>query len=108
MKRVVPTEAYEHKRFVDYCRMKGYELHHSPNETASKRQGVKNKSNGTSAGFPDFLVYRNGKQYAIEMKRRSGGRISKEQKRWIQLLATIGPAKVCNGFEEAKSFLEDV
>lgn len=84
-------------------------LFHTPNGGhRSKRQGALLKLTGVKAGVPDLFlpVPRNGKHgLFIEMKvaDRKKGRVSKEQKQWIDALITQGyEAKVCYGFEEAR------
>ena len=74
----------------------------------SKRQGALLKLTGVKPGVPDLFlpVPRKGKHgLFIEMKvaDRKKGRVSKEQKQWIEALITQGyEAKVCYGFEEAR------
>lgn len=69
-----------------------------------KRQGVKK-------GVPDLClpVPRHGRHgLYIEMKRISGGIVSKEQKDWIAYLNSQGyVAVVCKGFEEARQAILD-
>jgi len=84
-------------------------LHHIPNggkrsaltATILKREGVK-------AGVPDlFLPVARGGYHGlyIEMK-KEGGRLSKNQKRWIKELIKQGyRAAVCFGFEPARKEL---
>lgn len=84
-------------------------LFHTPNGGhRSKRQGALLKLTGVRAGVPDlFLPVARGGYHGlfIEMKvaDRKKGRVSKEQKQWIDDLITQGyDAKVCYGFEEAR------
>lgn len=82
---------------------------HIPSETFTKSWAVKrkNKIMGVRKGFPDYCVITPSDVYFIEMKRSKGGVVSKEQQDWIELLKANGiKAKVCNGFNEAKKFLE--
>lgn len=64
------------------------------------------------AGLPDlFIIYKKNdlkKAVFIEMKRKQGGTVSKEQKEWIKLLnETDGlQAYVAKGFDEAKQILD--
>ena len=74
---------------------------------------AKLKASGLSKGFPDLEVFiGNGKSLYIEMKRKKGGVVSEEQKKWITWLNDNGySAKVCHGADEAieyvKGFLDD-
>lgn len=76
-----------------------------PAEAANlKRQGVK-------AGVPDmFLPVSRGTSHGlfIELKRRKGGRVSDEQRRWLNELERQGfAARVCKGADEAmKTMIE--
>ena len=106
-----PTEAEEGRAFVAYLRLKGYRFHHSANETGSGRgakfQGIRNKQQGVSKGFPDYLVWKDGKMLAVELKRLRGSSTSSEQKEWLAFLNSVGvPAKICKGWVAAKDFVE--
>ena len=83
--------------------------------------GMKLKSEGLKAGFPDLFLYvaRHGYHgLAIEMKRpeikrlykelnQSKGRVRPEQNKWHELLRTEGYAVVvCYGFEHARQVIE--
>jgi hypothetical protein len=105
-----PSEDFEAKRLTAYLTARGWRHTHIANETASKRQAVKNKSMGTSRGVPDYLIiHPKAGLVFIELKRARGGRISAFQKEWIEALNTAGvPARVCNGFNECKKWLEEL
>ena len=68
-------------------------------------QVVRMKMAGLNRGVPDLLIFepRNGKVgLAIEMKRKTGGQLSPEQKWWLaELEKRNWVAIVCNGAEEA-------
>lgn len=74
---------------------------------------AKLKASGLSKGFPDLEVFiGNGKSLYIEMKRKKGGVVSEEQKKWIDWLNGNGySAKVCHGADEAieyvRGFIDD-
>lgn len=107
----VPTEAQEGRTFVAYLRIKRYRFTHIANETGSgqsaKFQGIRNKQQGTSKGFPDYLIIVAGRLIAIELKRRKGGKVSPEQKDWLAALNAVGiEAVVCNGAAEAIAAVE--
>ena len=67
---------------------------------------AKLKMEGVKAGLPDMALFcRRGKYGAlfIELKRADGGRVSAEQKAWIERLRNYGySAVICRGAEEAK------
>lgn len=101
-----PTEAQEQAAVVEFCDWAGIPVFHIPNggyrhqHTAYqlKRQGVK-------PGVPDLCVpvAREGCHgLYVEMKRAKGGRLSAEQRGWIELLRENGyRAEVCHGADEA-------
>lgn len=109
----VPTEAQEARLLVAYLRIKGYRFAHIANETGSGRsarfQGIRNKQQGVSKGFPDYLVVVNNKVIAIELKRIKGSSTSKEQKEWIEVLNKSGiSAYIAKGADEAIKIIESV
>lgn len=71
---------------------------------------AKLKASGLSKGFPDLEVFiGNGKSLYIEMKRKKGGVVSEEQKKWIDWLNDNGySAKVCHGADEAIEYVREV
>ena len=64
------------------------------------------KAEGVRAGFPDLiLAWPIAPYYVlfIEMKRTKGGKLSDDQRGWLQGLQKRGYAcAVCKGFDEAK------
>lgn len=108
MKRKVPSEALECERLVAYLRARGLLFTHVPNENKSQTARIKNARLGTSAGFPDYAIFfPMGRALFIEMKRRKGGRLSKEQREWIDNLQARGhDAVVCAGYEDARQEVE--
>ena len=68
------------------------------------------KATGVKAGFPDILlpVSRHGyHSLAIELKRQKGGRVSPEQKAWIEYLKSQGWfVDICHGASEAIERIE--
>lgn len=66
---------------------------------------------GVRAGVPDMClpVPRGGYgALYIELKRRKGGRVSEEQRVWIDALNRAGnKAVICKGFDEAKAAIEE-
>lgn len=109
----VPTEAEEARTLVAYLRVRGYKFTHIANETGSGRgarfQGIRNKQQGVSPGFPDYIILVNDNIIFIELKRTKGGVLSQAQKDWIAALEEAGQTvRVCKGAEEAIKFIEEV
>lgn len=121
---LVPYEEDEQMAFVQWCRIMGLIVHHSGNEiggstSAIKARAIKMKKMGTSKGFPDLLVFipitgatgeiDSYQMCAIEMKRRKGGTVSKDQKRWLEILQASGAmSAVCHGADEAIAFIDAI
>lgn len=89
-----------------------YLLHHIPNGGArSARTGARLKAQGVKPGVPDIcLPVARGDKHGlyIELKRRSGGRVSPAQCWWIDELKKQGfAAFVCCGWEEARTTIID-
>lgn len=121
-KTVVPYESDEQMAFVQWCRLNHILVHHSPLEfnsssRAVKTRAVRMKKMGTSKGFPDLLVFipvygMTGdvdcyQMCAVEMKRKTNGRVSAEQKEWLRVLTESGVlCSVCKGADEAINFVE--
>lgn len=106
-----PTEAQEAATLVAFLRTRGYKFHHSPNETGqtmeARRRAVRMKREGTSKGFPDYLVLVPGTALGIELKRRKGSNITQEQRDWIDALNAAGiPSIIAKGAEEAIKFVQ--
>jgi len=86
-------------------------LFHVPNGGARDiRVAAQLKSEGVKKGVPDlFLMAPRGGYHglAIELKRRGGGRVSPEQKDWIERLNAQGyRATVCFGWNDARQTIE--
>ena len=66
---------------------------------------------GVKAGVPDMClpVPRGGYgALYIELKRKRGGRVSEQQRVWIDALNRVGNrAVICYGFDEAKKAIEE-
>jgi hypothetical protein len=107
----VPTEQQEAEALAAYCRVKGYAFTHIPNETGSDpaaiRRAIRMKRAGVSKGFCDYLIFKDGQSFAIELKRQRGGTVSAEQRVWLAILSAHGfRAAICHGFQESIEFLE--
>jgi hypothetical protein len=73
--------------------------------------GKKLKAEGVKRGVPDlFLPVPRGNYCGlfVELKRRSGGRLSPKQKEWCEFLRAHGyAAEVCRGWEHAAHVIEN-
>lgn len=70
-------------------------------------RGAQLKRIGQSKGFPDYLVIVNNKLIAIEMKREKGGKVSDEQRDWLDALAKAGvDSYVAHGANEAMEIVQ--
>ena len=110
---MLPTEQQEAEALAAYLRTKGYDFTHIPNETgsdpAARRRAVRMKRAGVSRGFPDYVIFAGGIRFAIELKRKKGGKASPEQRAWLEVLAAYGfECAIANGAEEAIEFIEEV
>ena len=114
MKRSEETEQITliHWCNVNICKYPELELiYHVPNGgKRNKSEAIRLKRAGVKKGVPDLCLPVPKKNYNglyIEMK-YGNGRTSKEQKEWINKLNEQGyKAVVCNGFEEARSTIEE-
>ncbi|WP_241473818.1 VRR-NUC domain-containing protein [Mycolicibacterium neoaurum] len=112
----VPTEDEEQIAFVDWLELCGLRFAHVPNSTYTKHISVKMKNQrlGVRPGVPDLLVLipphrsRDGEGHLlwIEMKRRKGGTVSKEQREWLTAFMMLESrnidAMVAKGWDEAR------
>lgn len=114
---MTPTEGEEQAtlfHWADMVKGKYPELQllfHIPNGgERRKSEAARMKAEGVKPGVPDlFLPVARGGYHGmfIEMKRREGGRVSKEQKVWqADLLRQGYCACVCRGWEDAKVMIE--
>ena len=107
------AESQEQKQLIQWCRTdpRLQYLFHIPNESVGG-QGwlVRNRQMGVKSGVPDlFYPVPLGGYHGlfIEMK-AANGRVSRNQQLWIEALRGMGyRVEVCNGFEAAKTVLED-
>jgi len=86
-------------------------MYHIPNGgSRNKAEAARLKAQGVRSGVPDVClpVARHGHHgLYIEMKRQTGGTVSKEQKKWIDALLQQGYfACVCKGWEMAALVIE--
>ena len=111
-----PPEETEQRVLAQWLDMHKINWFHPPN--GGHRNVVvakKLKAQGVKRGVPDVMIVdrppANPKNVgvAIELKRRKGGSLTKEQKRWLRILSEKGWAvAVCRGADEAIKFLEEL
>lgn len=107
------NEADEQRQLVQWCRTQawGQFLFHIPNESIGGMGWlVRNRQMGMKKGVPDLMLPIPMHGYHglfIELK-TSSGRLSEEQRRWLNALNQFGYlAVMCKGWEEAKKRLEE-
>jgi len=106
-----PLEHEEQKDFCKWLRRNGIEHVGIPNAQAlsglHRRVAIKNmlklKLEGFQPGFPDMLVFLKHIMLVIEMKRIKGGKVSGEQKEWLDFFKSLpySNSYVARGHEEA-------
>lgn len=112
------TEAQEQKLLFQWLAFYGNQhpearlMFHIPNGGSRNAiEGKHLKEQGVKAGVPDLFlpVARNGCHgLFIEMKRTSGGRLSRFQSEMLMELMLEGyRCAVCHGYEEAKKIIEE-
>jgi len=87
---------------------------HVPNEgKRNKIAGSRLKAAGLKSGVPDILIFDPApndptvRGVAIELKRNKGGRLSENQKEWLDNLSRLGwHTAVCKGYGAAIKELE--
>ncbi len=106
-KEYVPLEKDECRIFADWCRIKGLMFSHIANEGRPEQMGEKLRI-GMDSGIPDYVVCTPKGLVWIEMKRKKGGKVSKNQSDWIEALNKIDgvEAKVCYGAQMAITFVQ--
>lgn len=111
-----PTEGMEQAKLFSWAHMQTYFypeldlMFHVPNGgSRGKAEAGRFRAEGVKAGVPDICLPVPRGQYHglfIEMKRQQGGRVSPEQKAWLDKLQGQGYlATVCRGWEEASNII---
>jgi len=109
----IPTEEQEQRALVAWLRYNGILFTHVPNGGYRTRAeaGIF-RALGVSAGVPDVLIFdpppcvpdRRG--VAIELKRSRGGRVTPEQRNWLDALHARGwETMICHGADVAIEYL---
>ena len=105
MSDTLPSEHLEQVRFVSWFRktyptVRIFAIPNGGGRTTGT--GAALKAEGVTAGVPDLYVP--AWHVWIEMKRSKGGRLSPEQKDWIEYLGAVGHTCIVGyGFEDAKA-----
>ena len=107
----VSSETYEQIKLVLWMEKIGLRFYAVPNGGSRPIvEAVKFKRSGVKAGVPDLCIpFSSGGYHGlyIELKREVGGKVSPEQREWIDYLNKAGYyAVVCKGFEAAKRTIE--
>jgi hypothetical protein len=112
-----PTEAHEQRTLVQWATLAAVEeprlrlLIAVPNQAVRVNNARHLVAEGVRAGVPDLFLATPMSPYGglwLELKRRSGGRLSPEQREWIARLRAAGyRAEVCRGWEEARHCILD-
>lgn len=111
----VPTEAQEQITLFSWAAVQAIPelalLYHIPNGgSRHKAEAARLRAEGVRAGVPDLClpVPRGGCHgLYIELKRLRGGRLSEQQRAWLDALGKQGYAvAVCKGWEEAAETIQ--
>lgn len=101
MDKLIPLEKTEQINFIDYCKanniiavstQNGFKMPKTAFNWAAYSNSLKRL--GLATGFPDVIILARNKSNThevlfIEMKRIKGGRVSPEQKEWINKLDSL-------------------
>ena len=112
-----PTEAQEQAALFRWAALAAGMLpelrlmYHIPNEgRRSVVTGARMRSEGMRKGVPDICLPVPRGSYAalyIELKRTKGGKVSEEQRAWVDALNRAGNrAVICKGWESARNEIE--
>lgn len=84
---------------------------HIPHETFTRSWSAKRKNTqeGVRPGVPDYVIITATSVIFLELKRIKGGKLSLEQKRWLNHLPGKQTVTIyAQGFDEARLMLEEV
>ena len=110
---LAPTEAQEMRILAQWLDYAGVLWVHCPNEgKRSFATAARLRAEGMRKGFPDLIVLTPAPNHpehrgvAIELKRVHRGKLSAEQKQWLEDLAAVGwCTRVAFGAADAIGFL---
>lgn len=111
-----PTEFEEGKILVAYLRTRGFMFTHIPNETGhddyAKRRAIRMKQQGTSKGFPDYVILlpQINAILVVELKRQRGSSVTPEQRAWVKAFCEISNCEgiIAKGAKDAIDFIENL
>ena len=106
-----PSESFEQEILVRYLDKNNYLYSATSNGQflRSKAAQAKNKRQGVRRGLPDIIGVKDTTVFFLELKRKKGGRVSPEQKIWVEQLTACGVAvRVCAGADEAIKWIESL
>jgi hypothetical protein len=115
-KQIEPSETAESIALAKWLEASGLPFTHVANgKHRTEIEGYHLKLMGVQPGFPDYLIFEptraiySGVSCAIELKRRSGGRVEPEQEQWLAKLAALGwIGIVARGCQEAVAWASAV
>ena len=116
--RKLPTEGEEQATLFTWAQMQSRRrpelklLFHIPNGgSRNKIEAAHLKAQGVKSGVPDlFLPVARGVWYGlfVELKRQKGGRVSDQQRRWIEALERQGyRAEIACGWKDAAQIITE-
>ena len=110
MEKNIPTEDQEQTTLVKWLDLSRLRFCAIPIRAKDPNHRFYNYRMGVRKGAPDLLLITKKGLLFIEMKRIKGGKVSPEQREWIDALNAIPnvEATVCYGFEEAKNFISQL
>lgn len=108
MSKAIPTEHCEQVNFVNWFEYQYPKVKLMAIPNGEKRHisvAKRLKKEGVRKGVPDLFIPE--WRVWIEMKRIKGGRLSSDQKEWLDYLADCEyTVFVCKGFEDAKNCIQ--
>lgn len=102
------SEDAEQIKVVNELTARGIPFWHTNNEwfSTSVKQKVRSKAMGVQSGIPDLFVCFPGQLVGIEMKRKDGGTVSSNQKKWAYIIEQCKiPVWVAHGYDEAMEII---
>jgi len=106
-----PLEDTEQKALCNYLRTKKLLFFSIPNGgTRNKKEAQTLKQTGLLKGASDLVILTDNKIIFLELKRRKGGYISREQKTFLEKVNKFDYAVgiVCYGYEDAIFQVEEL
>ena len=107
------SETLEQRQLIQWCRTRPelQYIFHIPNETVGgKGWIIRNRQLGVKSGVPDLrLPIPSGGYHGLFVEMKAGrGRLTADQKKWIQALNDLGyKSVVAHGWEDAKCQILD-